>query len=325
MTNKYKSVIYNKILLLSMDIENVFGDTWVVEKMYVYFNKNFIEGKCIKPYAIKFIINHLGSDDNRTILQTEEYKWCLEDIYNKLNMIPLYLIKKYPRTNYGFVDINDNVYPISDIQKVSHLQQYEDASYEFEVRNGSIVINELVISEIENILKKHDISYEIITATKVSNTPINKNQFRSGVETKHSDETKENEQTKDKNEDSEQNDENDENDETEHSDANNHEIKKYISVYGIYQECEPSYKINISLDGKSYDDTGYCITPEPIEFKPYVSIGKFKMFDKRNIRLPNDEHLALITKCLDCGASIICDWLNLKGTRCPYCNEVTKL
>lgn len=300
MTNKYKSVIYNKILLLSMDIENVFGDTWVIEKMYVYFNKNFVEGKCIKPYAIKFIIKQLGSDDNHTILQTEEYKWSLEDIYNKLNMIPLYLIKKYPTTNYGFVDINDNVYPISDIQKVSHLQQYEDTSYEFEVRNGSIVINDLVISEIENILKKHDISYEIITTTKVSNAPTNKNRFQSGVETKHSEEN-------------------------EQSGENIHEIKKYISVYGIYEECEPSYKINISLDGKSYDDTGYCITPEPIEFKPYTSIGKFKMFDKRNIRLPNDEHLALITKCSDCGASIICDWLNLKGTRCPYCKEVTKL
>ena len=315
MTNKYKSVIYNKILLLSMDIENVFGDTWVIEKMYVYFNKNFIEGKCIKPYAIKFIINHLGSDDNHTILQTEEYKWSLEDIYNKLNMIPLYLIKKYPSTNYGFVDINDNVYPISDIQKVSHLQQYEDASYEFEVRNGSIVINELVISEIENILKKHDISYEIITTTKVSNTQTkstNENQLLTADETEQTDYEDGNEHS-------------DETEQTKNSGENIHEIKKYISVYGIYQECEPLYKINISLDGKSYDDTGYCITPEPIEFKPYVSIGKFKMFDKRNIRLPNDEHLALITKCLDCGASIICDWLNLKGTVCPYCHEVTKL
>lgn len=268
MTNKYKSVIYNKILLLSMDIETAFGDDYVIEKMYVYFNKNFVEGKYIKPYAIKFILNQLDPDDsNRKILQSEEYKYSLEDIYDALGIIPLYLIKSYPKTNYGFVDINDNVYPISDVQKVSHLKQYEDDSYEFEVRNGSIIINELVIAEIENILKENKISYEII----------------------------------------------------------NEPTKKYISVYGIYKETEPSYKINISLDGKSYDDTGYCITPEPIEFKPYTSIGKFRMFNKRSIGLPNDEHLALITKCSDCGASIICDWLNLRGTYCPYCHEITKL
>ena len=107
MTNKYKSVIYNKILLLSMDIESALGDDYVIEKMYVYFNKNFVEGKYIKPYAIKFILNQLDPDDsNRKILQSEEYKYSLEDIYDALGIIPLYLIKSYPKTNYGFVDIN---------------------------------------------------------------------------------------------------------------------------------------------------------------------------------------------------------------------------
>lgn len=287
MNNTYKCVIYNKLLLLSIDIENVFGEDWVIEKIYFHFNKNSIEGKYVKPYVIKFIINKIEKDKDydkslngelhNNIVQTEEYKWSLDDIYNKLHFIPLYLIKCYPKSIYGVIDINDKMYAISNTNSISQLLPYEDISYEFEVKHGSIIINELIVADIEKILNEHDIKFEIIT---------NKNQD---------------------------------------SDDEQNVIKKYISVYGVYDDCMPSYKINISLDGKSYGDSGYCITPEPINFKPYTSIGKFKLFSGKSVNAPNDEHLALITKCKVCDANIICDWLNLKGTRCPYCDSLNQL
>lgn len=283
MTCKYKCVVYNKLLLFSMDVENVFGSNWVIEKLYFHFNKNSIEGKYVKPYVIKFTINEIekNEDDRNTIIQTKEYKWSLEDIYNKLNFIPLYLIKCYPKSTYGIIDINDKMYTINNTNSISQLLPYEDISYEFEVKNGSIIINELVITKLERILNDNNIKFEVITNKHKDNPNADKE---------------------------EQN-----------------VIKKYISVYGVYDDCEPSYKINISLDGKTYDNTGFCISPEPIDFKPYISIGKFRLFSGKSVGIPNDEHLALITKCKLCDANIICDWLNLNGTRCPYCGNINQL
>ena len=283
MTCKYKCVTYNKLLLFSMDIENVFGSDWVIEKLYFHFNKNSIEGKYVKPYVIKFTINKIekNEDDRNAIIQTEECKWSLEDIYNKLNFIPLYLIKCYPKSTYGIIDINDKMYTIFNTDLISQLLPYEDISYEFEVKNGSIIINELIITELERILNENNIEFEVVTNKHKDNPNIDEE---------------------------EQN-----------------VIKKYISVYGVYDDCEPSYKINISLDGKTYDNTGFCIYPEPIDFKPYMSIGKFRLFSGKSVGIPNDEHLALITKCKLCDANIICDWLNLNGTCCPYCGNINQL
>ena len=297
MTNKYKCVTYNKMLIFSMDIENVFGKNWIIEKLYFHFNKNSIEGKYVKPYVIKFTINKIENEDKlnedirNNIIQTEECKWSLEDIYNKLNFIPLYLIKCYPKSTYGIIDINDKMYTIFNTDLISQLLQYEDISYEFEVKHGSIIINELIVAELEKILNENNIEFEIITNKHKDNQCVGP----FGPEARSAVEDEEN------------------------------IIKKYISVYGVYDDCEPSYKINISLDGKTYDSTGYCISPEPINFKPYVSIGKFKSFSGKSVGIPNDEHLALITKCKLCDANIICDWLNLNGTRCPYCDNINQL
>lgn len=280
MSSTYKCVAYNKLLLLSMDIENTFGEQWVIEKIYFHFNKNSIEGKYVKPYVIKFVINELkdtklsDKELHKNIIKTEEHKWSLEDLYNKLNFIPLYLIKYYPKSTYGIIDINDKLFSVVNTNILSQLLHYEDISYEFEVNHGSIIINELIVSELERLLKEHNIGYEIISTLSS---------------------------------DGKQN------------------IKRRMLVYGTYDDCEPSYKIIISLDGKICNETGFCITPEPIDFKPYSSIGKFKIFSGKSVGIPNDEHLALITTCKLCDAPIICDWLNLKGTRCPYCDNINQL
>lgn len=276
-------VFYDKLLLFSMDIENVFGENWIVEKLYFHFNKNSIEGKFVKPYVIKFIINQ--HDEENNIVKKEEHKWSLGDIYEKMEIIPLYILKGFPNTDYGVVDINDKVFPISsNTEALSQLLPYEDISYNFEVKHGSIRIDEVVISEVEKMLKDNGIEYSIVTSTP--------------------DEVKQND---------------------EDLSPPPSLPPKYISVYGVYEECEPEYKINISLDGRSYNETGYCISPEPVDYKRYKSIGKFKYFSKKTVSVPNDEHLALITKCPDCEASVICDWLSLKGTPCPYCQRLIKL
>lgn len=309
-SEKYNCVIYNKLLLLSMDIENVFGDGWVVEKLYFHFNKNSIEGKYIKPYVIKFIIHQ--RDENEKIINTEEHKWGLNDLYEHLNIIPLYLIKYLPKSTYGVIDITDKIFPINNTELISPLLPFEDISYEFEYNHGSIIIDEVVISELEKLLTENNIKYEI----KTTNT----DEHPKDVEPKG----EASECPKDveaKGEASETN---------EHSSdvkpkCEADERPKYISVYGEYEECEPSYKINISLNGKSYNDTGFCISPEPVDYRPYKSVGKFKFFSGKIVDAPNDEHLALITKCPDCEANVICDWLSLKGTRCPYCDSIIKL
>ena len=251
-----------------MDIENAFGENWIIEKLYFHFNKNSIEGKYVKPYVIKFIINE--KDENNKVINREEHKWSLGDIYENLDVIPLYVMRCFPKTIYGVIDINDKVFPISsDSEALSQLLPYEDLSYEFEVKHGSIVIDEVITSELEKILKENNIEYSIVTST--DSTP------------------------------------------------------KYISVYGNYEDSEPSYKINISLDGKCYNETGFCVSPEPVDYTPYKSLGKFKFFSGKIVDVPNDEHLALITKCPECEATVICDWLCLKGTRCPYCDSSIKL
>lgn len=103
------------------------------------------------------------------------------------------------------------------------------------------------------------------------------------------------------------------------------DIKRYISIYGIYEEMEPNYKIIISLDGREYKDTGYTIVPVPVEYQPYYSLGKFKLFNRVHVNIPNDEHLALIYKCPDCKANVICNWLSIHGTTCPYCDNMIKI
>ena len=260
--NKNECIVYNKLLLLSMDIENVFGNDCVIEKLYFHFNRSSVNGKYIKPYAIKFIIN---KDKEIT-----EYKWSLADIYENMNIIPLYIIKSIPKTNYGIVDINDKVYPVANTELLSRILPLEDISYEFEVKHGSIIIDDVIISKLESILTENNIEYDV------------------------------------------------------HYSSDN-KTKKYMSIYGTYEECDPSYKIIASLDGRNYIDSGFCISPEPIDYKPYKSIGKFKYFSGKIVDIPNDEHLALITKCPECEANIICDWLSLKGTKCPYCDSIVTL
>ena len=285
MSGKYRCVTYNRLLLLAIDIENVFGVNHTINKLYFHFNGNSIEGKFVKPYVIKFILTYNDEDTGENY--TEEYKWSLEDIYDCLEYIPLYVLKGYPKTTYAVIDINDDVFPISNTKSISSLLPYEDISYTFEVKHGSVIINEALISEIERILTDNNIEYKVMS-TDVDGKVDGKVDDQGLTATSAT--------------------------------ISSTTMKKYLIVYGPYDDTEPSYNIIISLDGKTYDKSGYCISPEPIEFKPYQSIGKFKLFSGKTVGVPNDEHLALITKCNMCEANIICAWLNFKGTKCPYCD-----
>ena len=294
MSNKYSCAIYNKLLLFSMDIENAYGDDWSIEKLYFHFNKNSLEGKYIKPYMVKFIIHQ--RDKNGKIVDTEDCKWSLKDIYDNLNTIPLYLIRGLPKSTYGVVDITDKIYPVNNEEVLAPILPYEEMSYKFEYEFGSIAISDVIISEVEKMLTDGGIEFSIVgedgdgeEVVKVMNVDGCEH-----GECEHSGEQQPQQLQQPK-------------------------IKKYISIYGKYEDCEPSYKIYVSLDGKSYAESGYCVSPEPIDYTPYKSIGKFKLFSKKTVDAPNDEHLALITKCSECGANVICDWLSLKGTKCPYC------
>ena len=260
MPNNIKYITYNKILILSFDIENSFGPDWCIEKIWFSFNSSVIDGNRVKPCLIKFKINEIKNGD---IIKTEEYEWTIEDIYNKLNFIPLYIIPKDPSGVYGAFDINDKLYGITNRESIEKLKNYEDAAYKFERTSGMISINEELVEQLLKILNENGIGYEV-------------------------------EKTDDG-------------------------TCKSIMIYSIYQDCEPSYKIIVSLDGRVRNDLGYCVSPELIKFSNYQSIGKFKVFSNHTVNMPNDEHLALITKCPCCEANIICDWLNFKGTECPYC------
>lgn len=262
MSNNIKYITYSKILILSFDIENLFGPNWCIEKILFSFNKSTIEGNRVKPCLIKFKINEV---EGGSIIKSEEYEWTIENIYNELNFIPLYIIPRYPSSNYGAFDINDNLYSITNKASIEKLKNYEDDAYKFEITNGMISINEELVEQLLKILNENEIGYEV-----------------------------------------------------EKPDGENY---KSIIIYSIYQDCEPMYKITVSLDGRVRNNLGYCITPELIKFSNYQSIGKFKVFNNHTVNMPNDEHLALITKCPCCEANIICDWLNFKGTECPYCAE----
>lgn len=268
-----------------MDIENAFGDDWSIEKLYFHFNKNSLEGKYVKPYVIKFIIHQ--KDKNGKIVDTDDCKWSLKDIYDNLNSIPLYLIRGLPKSTYGVVDITDKIYPINNEEVLAPILPYEEMSYKFEYEFGSIAISDVIISEVEKMLKGGGIEFSIVgEGGDGEMVEVGCVDGGEGEPQQPQPQPK---------------------------------IKKYISIYGKYEDCDPSYKIYVSLDGKSYGETGYCISPEPIDYTPYKSIGKFKLFSGKTVDAPNDEHLALITKCPDCDAKVICDWLSLKGTKCPYC------
>lgn len=106
------------------------------------------------------------------------------------------------------------------------------------------------------------------------------------------------------------------------SSSSDEQYPSYIVVYKDYAETAPSYNIIISLDNRPHNDTGYCISPNPIEFSQFASIGVFKTFGDSYVNIPSEDHIAVITACDECEAPIICDWLQLKGTKCPYCDTM---
>ena len=106
-----------------------------------------------------------------------------------------------------------------------------------------------------------------------------------------------------------------------------HEIE-YDIVENDHIICYPSdakYQLYISLNGKINKSHAYELRPAIADYKPYPSIGKFNMFAGKPTAIPNDDNLAIFTKCVKCGKHFIANWWSTKGTKCPYCDTNNKL
>ena len=96
----------------------------------------------------------------------------------------------------------------------------------------------------------------------------------------------------------------------------------YIEVYSPH---ESKYIIKISLNGKIDKRNPYEIAPNIVEYKPYISLGKFNTFNGKPTAIPNEDNLAIIAKCPHCQKYMIYNWWAINGTKCPYCNTNNKI
>ena len=85
------------------------------------------------------------------------------------------------------------------------------------------------------------------------------------------------------------------------------------------------YQVHISLNGKINKQNAYEIAPHIQNFKPYPSLGKFNKFNHKSTPIPNDDNLALISKCNYCQKPMIYNWWSYQGTRCPYCDKLNTI
>ena len=87
-----------------------------------------------------------------------------------------------------------------------------------------------------------------------------------------------------------------------------------------------AYHIVISLNGKINKKNEYEISPNVVNYKPsYTSLGKFNMFMGKSTPIPNDDNLAIISTCNHCNKPMIYNWWSYIGTRCPYCEKISKM
>lgn len=261
MTDRY--LFYNKVNMLTFDIENVLDDadpskTHIIKKLFYFFNKSSIEGKFAKPFLIKFIL----ADDE----PGNDTKWTLETIYQHLQKIPKFQLATNINADYNCIDSSNKVFPIKKKESITPLIPFEDAAYEFEVNFGSVLVDDSIISQLETLMIKYEIHFEYDDA------------------------------------------------------IDDHETSMVLYTN------DAKYHLKISLDGKTSKANKYEVSPSIRTFNngTIISIGKFTQFDGKPTMIPNDDNLALISKCSKCDKYMVSNWWSFKGTRCPYCSTLIK-
>lgn len=120
-------------------------------------------------------------------------------------------------------------------------------------------------------------------------------------------------------------------------------LQQLLTQYEIYYEIDedennrktsmilyPStskYQLRISLDGKIDKNNKYEVSPriEKYNNDSVISLGKFDIFENKPTPIPNEDNLAVISRCSKCNQNIICNYWSYKGTKCPHCFNNVKV
>lgn len=281
---RIKSVTYSNMLLLTIDVENALKKVdLTIEKFFFHFLRYNVECSYAKPYFIKF------TTVDKETGEKEEHKWTMREMCEYLRFVPLYKMCNRIETEYNAVDINDKLFPLRDENSTAKLKEMERESYEYELKHGNVIVSVEILKKIEEMLEYYGIGYKIqyIRMGEGGNESEVEGE-RDGVSESEGD-----------------------------SDM---QYPSHMIVYDEYEGVKPSYNVVISLDNRLHVDKGFCISPEPVEYSQFMAVGVFKYFDNAYVEIASEEHIAVLTSCDECEAPMICDWMSLKGTRCPYCD-----
>ena len=154
-TNACKYILYNKINILSFDIENALDEVQpdiqhIIKKIFYFFSSSSIESKYAKPFLIKFILE----DSNEAV------KWNLSDIYEHFKAIPKFLLPANVLSNYNVLDNSGKVFAVKRKDQIEALTPFENSAYDFEVNFGSKLISAETIKQLTAILEQYEIFYE---------------------------------------------------------------------------------------------------------------------------------------------------------------------
>lgn len=285
---RIKSVTYSNMLLLTIDVENALRKVnLTIEKFFFYFLRYNVECSYAKPYFIKFI-----TVDKETG-EKEEHKWTMREMCEFLRFVPLYKMCNRIETEYNTVDINDKLFQLRDENTMVKLKEMERKSYEYELKHGNVIVSVEILKKIEEMLQFYGVGYSIHYARMGGSEGACEgegNERHDGADGRDSD------------------------------GDSDMQYPSHMVVYEEYEGVKPSYNVVISLDNRLHVDKGFCISPEPVEYSQFMAVGVFKYFNNSYVDIASEEHIAVITSCDECEAPMICDWMSLKGTKCPYCD-----
>lgn len=166
-----KQVVYNKILLLAIDLENAVSDM-IIDKLFVYFNIVYQENDCTVPFLVKCIFHTNTSQEQDALIMN------LEKLYSYLHYVPSIYVDTKLSSQYSYVDINNNVAPITEPVAIEHCKKYEHDYEEFFMMHSLTNIDEQ-LADVTKVLALNRIPYEVsqnnatvITIFKESYYPI---------------------------------------------------------------------------------------------------------------------------------------------------------
>ena len=263
----YEYNLYNRINLLSFDIENALDQeendkVHKVMKLFYYFNHSGVNGKYVKPFLIRAFIttNNEANEGNDLV----EIQWGVNDLFSRFNKLPMYQLHTNTMADYNYIDIKDKQFSVKNDSQIAKFTKFEDEAYEFEIRKGNVLLTSEETDRLFELLEINEIDYDCEYDDDgfpccVIMFPKTKNQV-------------------------------------------------YISLNG---------RIN-----KSHKNE---ILPKINENYPFISLGKFNVFNGKLTQLPNEDNLALIAKCNYCHCHMIHNWWSMNGTRCQQCCKLNKL